>query len=1008
MQAIANTDSTGYLLGGLNKDSTCWLAVAAVNNGVVGRHSLSVGIIPSGGACSLSALDKDLTIDAFVTPMTGRQFTSSQISASTPVKVEIKNLGSVPTAGSYNISYQVNGGTIVTETSTTPIPAGTALMYSFATLYDFSAVGFYNLNIWVDYAGDPQLANDTLSTLVKQLQNAPLVLNPSYTEGFESAIPEAYTSRTIGLDSLDRCDFNCSTTNGRMRTFVDSGFARTGKRCATLDQSTLSANANSDSLSITFNLSNYSASDQIWLDYYYQNQGIDFVLNDNKVWIRGNDQAAWIPVYKLPDNPADFGVYRAAPSVNVTQVLASATPSQTISSSFQVLLGEEGYISTNSVIPDGDIDDGYSFDDITISRAVNDLAMQALLQPNLTAICNLSNAETISVQIKNYSPAVLTNVPVFYSINGAVVSETIPSVPADSLFTYTFTHKADLSAFQADTLNTWVSYSADTYHKNDSLLNITFNPTPLINTYPYLEGFENSNGGWYTGGINSSWQWGTPAKTIINKAANGTKAWVTSLTGQYNNNELSYLYSPCFDLSGLTSPVLSFSHIFQTEDDCDCDYHWAEYSTDGINWIKLGVSGSGTNWYDDATKQAWQLSYTRWHVSSYDIPSNGSKVRFRIVMSSDEATTYEGVGIDDVHIFDKVPIYSGPDITSGLSQQVSGNNWFDFDIGGGRVASINPNGQNLGNTSVALFMNAGAVRDTFSQYYLDRNIVVQPANPPTDSVSVRLYFLDTDALGLIKASGCSNCSTLYDAYEAGATQYNSPVVAEENGSLSDNASGNWHFVSPRQGIHIIPYDQGYYAEFQIGSFSECWITSGNPASDSVPLNLLSFTATRSGAHGLLQWSATQEGGTDRYVIEKSPDGVSFSNLDSVNATGAAMLPANYQYTDNNLWNGTNYYRLKIVANSGHSTYSYIRSITDTLNNFLISVYPNPIHTGNLYIATSVNCSQIVLYDVQGRVLSSVSTSGFQHTLYPGNLAKGVYLVKVVTDGGTRVIKIVAQ
>jgi len=57
---------------------------------------------------------------------------------------------------------------------------------------------------------------------------------------------------------------------------------------------------------------------------------------------------------------------------------------------------------------------------------------------------------------------------------------------------------------------------------------------------------------------------GPPVKTIINKAANGTKCWVTSLTGNYNDNELSYLYSPCFDLSGLAHPILSFSHIFQT------------------------------------------------------------------------------------------------------------------------------------------------------------------------------------------------------------------------------------------------------------------------------------------------------------------------------------------------------------------------------------------------------------------------------------------------------------
>ncbi len=101
-------------------------------------------------------------------------------------------------------------------------------------------------------------------------------------------------------------------------------------------------------------------------------------------------------------------------------------------------------------------------------------------------------------------------------------------------------------------------------------------------------------------GVNSSWQWGKPNAPLINKAANGTNAWVTNLTGDYNNNELSYLYSPCFDLSGLTTPVLSFSHIFQTEDDCDCDLHWVDYSIDGISWTRLGNVGTGINWYDYA------------------------------------------------------------------------------------------------------------------------------------------------------------------------------------------------------------------------------------------------------------------------------------------------------------------------------------------------------------------------------------------------------------------------
>ncbi len=184
----------------------------------------------------------------------------------------------------------------------------------------------------------------------------------------------------------------------------------------------------SDSLITTFNLSGYSASDQIWLDFYYQNQGIDFSLPGNKVWIRGNDQSAWIPVCTLDSTAANIGVYQASPHIDITGLLKSASPAQSISSSFQIKFGEEGYTSTNDVIPDGDLDDGYSFDDITLTRATNDIAMIGLLSPDTANLCSLSNAEPISVKVKNYSASAATNIPVTLSINGTTVTETIPSI----------------------------------------------------------------------------------------------------------------------------------------------------------------------------------------------------------------------------------------------------------------------------------------------------------------------------------------------------------------------------------------------------------------------------------------------------------------------------------------------------------------------------------------------------------------------------------------------------
>jgi len=1005
MVKVASTTDTTYLLGNLNRDSSYWLAVRAVNAGTPGRRCIAANITPSGGSCALATLNNDYTVDSLIGLSSGRLYTSTQLGPAIPITVELKNLGTIPPGGPYTMSYQVNGGTIITETTSATVAPNGVYDYTFSTPYNFSAAGTYNFQVWVSYPGDPQPGNDTISAVISQLSNDPIILNPSYTEGFESAAPSAYYSPTIGLTGLDRCDFFADNPNGRVRTFINTGFARTGDRCATLDARHYSTTSTADSLITTFNLGNYSGSDQIWLDFYYQNQGIVFSLGGNQVWIRGNDQSAWIPVCTLDINAANVGIYQPSPHINVTAVLKAA--SQPFSSSFQIKFGEEGYTSTNDVVPDGDLDNGYSFDDITLSRSTNDLAMSTLVAPNLSDLCSLSNAETISVVVKNYSDSAATNIPVTYSVNGTTVTETIPSIGAGDSIIYSFSHTADLSAFQAYTITGWVSYPGDTYLANDTLSPVSFQTTPLISTYPYLQGFETNNGYWYTGGINSSWQWGTPQKTIIDKAANGSKCWVTSLTGDYNNNELSYLYSPCFDVSSLQQPVLSFSHIFQTEDDCACDYHWAEYSTDGVNWVKLGAVGIGTNWYDDSVNESWQKSYTRWHVSSYNIPATMSPVRFRIVMSSDEATTYEGVGIDDVHVFDEATVYTGPDITSGLAQPVSGSNWINFNAGGGVVAAINPNGQDLGMTNVMVYFNhTGAVRHDSLQYYLDRNIVIRPSNPPSDSVSVRYYFLDSEADTLIDATGCPSCTTIADAYQSGVAQFSSSLPAEEDSTLANDTTGLWTFHQHNQGASIIPNDKGYYAEYAVKGFSEFWICAQAPVqpSNSLPA-LLTFTAARSGNGALLQWTALHDQMFTRYLVQKSSDSINFTTLDSLPPLADASAVNAYQYTDPNLQPGIAYYRLQITDLNGNISYSVIRSVDVPGAGALITVYPNPVQDGTLYISTTVNCRNIRLTDVLGRLILNQEVQGYLQTLSVGTLAPGIYLLIADTDAGRQVQKV---
>lgn len=128
--------------------------------------------------------------------------------------------------------------------------------------------------------------------------------------------------------------------------------------------------------------------------------------------------------------------------------------------------------------------------------------------------------------------------------------------------------------------------------------------TSPISSFPYVQDFEATNGGWTSGGTNSDWAYGTPNKTVIANAASGTKCWIVGgLTGNnYNNAENSWIQSPCFNISSLSNPLLSFKVFWETEKKYDGASF--RYSLDGgLTWLTLGSASSnnnclGSNWFN--------------------------------------------------------------------------------------------------------------------------------------------------------------------------------------------------------------------------------------------------------------------------------------------------------------------------------------------------------------------------------------------------------------------------
>jgi hypothetical protein len=1004
MAVIGNTTGLSYLVSGLSNTTTYWFAVSAKNGSVNGRRSLARPVLPASGVCTLSVFDNNMKTASIDAPVSGRKFSSTGLTASEQIRVTIKNLDDVATSGSYDLFYQINGGAIVTESSSVIISALGSTQFTFTTTADFSLPGTYAIKAWVKRTGDAQVLDDTSKITLKHLPNGLLTL--PVVDGFETAVNKEYLSDITGLEGIDRADFKTNSPRGRARTFINSGFALNGSKAITLDQFPYNVAQTTDSLLMTYNLGNYISGQQLRMDFYYKNHGNDNNPN-NKVWIRGSDNKPWVLAYDLVANQAALGQYKHG-IININDVLDTVLPAQPISSSFQIKFCQQGNISANAPYPIVDQDDGYTFDDVGIKEVVNDIGITQILSPSVSG-CGMAGSQPVSMEIKNYSNITFTNVPVYYSVNGGgTVMESIASLPP-GITSYIFASPENLSPDTDYNFNFWISEPTDNYRSNDSILNFNFHTSPVISTFPYLEGFEAGTGNWYSKGQNNSWQWGTPANTIINKAANGTKAWVTNLTGNYNTNEISFLYSPCFNLSGLAQPVLSFSHIYKIEDGTPADYNWIEYSTDGgLKWSRLGVynQAGSTNWYNDPTgKNQWRPSLPTWHVASINIPTTGTNVRFRFVLTSDLGINLEGVGIDDIHVFDKALIYTGTPLT-GITQSVSGTNWVHFNTGATRVASINANGNNLGNTTVDVYPYSGAVRNQNLQYYLNRNIVIRPAMQPASYVTVRLYFTDAEAKGLLAATGCSACSKPKDPYELGITKFSGSAV-QENGTLTDNAGGVHTFILPAN-TEIIPYDNGYYAEFPVNSFSEFWLNNGGAGgTQSLPVNLLSFEAVKQTKKVLLQWITDNEQNADKYFVERSSDGVNYAAIGNVTAFNNGNKN-NYSFTDLKPFSGLNFYRLKMMDKDGSFRNSPVRKINFDNAGDDITVYPVPVVDGKLFVASSAKAFKAILFDAEGRLIRSFTLSGSNNALDVSGIVKGTYQIRIFTVNSIHTQKIIIQ
>jgi len=176
-----------------------------------------------------------------------------------------------------------------------------------------------------------------------------------------------------------------------------------------------------------------------------------------------------------------------------------------------------------------------------------------------------------------------------------------------------------------------------------------------------------------------------------------------------------------------------------------------------------------------------------------------------------------------------------------------------------------------------------------------------------------------------------------------------------------------------------------------------WAVSGNNA--PLPIQLLNFTATVIKGDVDLNWETATELNNDYFTVQRSDEGLDFSDIGKIQADVSRETTHKYNYVDRNPFFGRSYYRLKQTDFDGAYTYSALRMIKIEEPMSKMTVFPNPAKDSEFsldFYNSLETPTAVVVYDVMGRIVfSGVVNQGVRiYAIHLSNNSKtGEYIVK---------------
>jgi hypothetical protein len=970
---IARIQNTTYQLSGLQTGVKQVFAVRPWFNGLAGLISDGKIALPQSGTCPQSG---DFGISAWLKPQSGRLQTSTEPTG--PIQIEIRNYG----AGNQlqtpaTLFFRKNGEAIQSLNLDLNILSGQAISYTLPTGFlPLSIPGVYQIECWLKAAGDLIADNDTIRYLLRVLPNP--VASLPWSQNFESlAVSWQQVQNQTGMEGLDALDFR--TRNGaRLSNRFFQSLNGFGQSALALDRFIQVDSTGRGEAVFTLNLASFPNQNLLFdFDWALFNQASE----GNEIQVRANDQANWITIYRFDTLFFQTGIQGKVLGLNLSSFLGGME----LGPSFQIRFAFVG-LRSKDYIPAG----GYCVDNLRLYTPNREVVVKKLISP-LDGCYDATENRPVKVRIRNLRALQASEISVSYSWNGGPArTMQLAQLPAGDSADVLFPADSSLQGFGKQMVKIWVK---DAQMENaDTLPNVEVFHYPVVNQFPYYESFESTAGNWNAYGSRNSWTWTQPSAnlSVVDTAANGTHIWKTG-TLSYQANELSYLQSPCFNMSSLPGDwQLSFNQLFQLEN--GYDHVWLEASDDGTHWWKIGNQlSTGTNWYNHGMN-TWSGLQNAWSVSSQRIYSeavgNKNRLQFRFVLQSDNSQNLEGFGLDDVHLEKATEIETDTQFSRNGNLE---EGWIAYGQFPKRVAMVE-NRPELGTITMEMKISEGEIRWSNSRPYLDRNYLIKPQFQPSTPVKVRLFVTDNDLKRLQTQD-----PLLRSFQQLGVYKYDGPNMDLE---LRNNALGQGvlaRFI-PAHEVLKVPTFGGYFLEFSVSEFSEFYISTGDLGGNEgvLPLQLISFQAkaTVNGQHEL-NWETASERNLDRFELQYSRDGQQYQTISTRKPEAPENGGSRYQFNWKPDPSAQAFYRL-LVFDKGLVTpvLQEIRVLKNELSSIWMS---NPVTSEIRLQGIPEAGVRLKLTDLSGRLLFEGQSQGQSYVIPVTGLASGTYQLQVIQD-----------